>query len=146
MDTDGMEITGLELKGGYAFEGAKNLTIRGSFIMSKNAFWNCENVVVYDSKICSSSFCWNSRNITFVNCTIESHKGMCFVKNLVLKKCTLPNTDLAFEYSHLNAEIIGSISSIRNPSGGLIRAASIGEIIMESENVDVSRTKIICEE
>ena len=146
MDSDGMEITGIELKGDYAFEGVKNLTIRGSFITSDNAFWNCENVVVYDSKICSNSFCWNSRNITFVNCTIESYKGMCFVKGLVLKKCTLPNTDLAFEYSNLNAEIIGNIGSIRNPMGGLIKAGSIGEIIMESEHVDVSRTKIICEE
>ncbi len=146
MDSDGMEITALDLKGDFAFESARNLTLRGSVITSRDAFWNCENIVVYDSKITSECLGWNSRNITFVNCTIESHQGMCFVKNLVLKKCTLPNTDLAFEYSNVNAEIIGNIDSVKNPAGGLIKADSIGETILEIENVDVSRTKIICGE
>jgi hypothetical protein len=144
MDCDGMEIKGLELDGSYAFDSARNITIRDSVITSQDAFWNCENVDIYDSKISSQCLGWNSRNVTFVNCTIESNQGMCFVKNLTLKKCSLPNTDLAFEYSNVNAEIVGNIASIKNPNGGIIMADSIGEIILESDNVDISRTKIIC--
>ena len=144
MDSDGVEITGLELRGDHAFDGVRNATIRGSFIMSENAFWNCENIVVFDSRISGNCIGWNSRNVKFVNCTIESHQGMCFVKDLVLEKCTLPNTDLAFEYSNISANIIGSINSIKNPKGGIIKADYIGEIIMESENVDINKTKIIC--
>ncbi len=80
-----------------------------------------------------------------VNCTVESLQGMCFMENLVLKNCKLPNTTLAFEYSdNISVDIKGSIESVKNPAGGLIRAESIGEIIMENENVDVTRTKIVC--
>ncbi|WP_303835411.1 DUF3737 family protein [Ruminococcus flavefaciens] len=145
MDCDGMEITGLELNGGYAFDGVKNITVRKSVINGNDCFWNCQNVMIYDSVITGKCFGWNSRNITLVNCTVESLQGMCFVANLVLRNCKLPNTTLAFEYSeNISADIRGGIDSVKNPAGGLIRAESIGEIIMEKENIDASRTKIIC--
>ena len=145
MDCDGMEIKGLELNGGYAFDGVKNITVRKSVINGNDCFWNCQNVMIYDSVITGKCFGWNSRNITLVNCTVESLQGMCFMENLVLKNCKLPNTTLAFEYSeNISADIKGGIDSVKNPAGGLIRAESIGEIIMEKENVDASRTKIIC--
>lgn len=145
MDCDGMEISGLELDGGNAFDGVKNITVRKSVINGKDCFWNCQNVMIYDSVITGKCFGWNSRNITLVNCTVESLQGMCFMENLVLKNCKLPHTTLAFEYSeNISADIKGVIDSVKNPAGGLIMAESIGEIIMENENVDVTRTKIIC--
>lgn len=145
MDCDGMEISGLELDGGNAFDGVKNITVRKSVINGNDCFWNCQNVMIYDSVIKGKCFGWNSRNITLVNCTVESLQGMCFMENLVLKNCKLPHTTLAFEYSeNISADIKGVIDSVKNPAGGLIMAESIGEIIMENENVDVTRTKIIC--
>ena len=145
MDCDGMEVSRLELKGSKAFDGVKNITVRKSVISGNDCFWNCQNVMIYDSVITGKCFGWNSRNITLVNCTVESLQGMCFIENLVLKNCKLPNTTLAFEYSeNISADIKGGIDSVKNPAGGLIMAESIGEIIMENENVDVSRTKIIC--
>ncbi|MBR0511292.1 MAG: DUF3737 family protein [Ruminococcus sp.] len=145
MDCDGMEITGLQLEGNNAFDGIKNATLRRVNINGRDCFWNSENVVIYDSVIKGMYFGWNSRNITLVNCTVESLQGMCFMENLVLKNCKLPNTTLAFEYSNnISADIKGGIDSVKNPAGGLIMAESIGELIMENENVDVSRTKIIC--
>lgn len=145
MDCDGMEITGLVLNGGYAFDGVKNVTVRGSVINGRDCFWNCENVVIYDSIIKGMYFGWNSKNISLVNCTVESLQGMCFIENLALRNCRLPNTTLAFEYSnHISADICGNIDSVKNPTGGFIKADSIGEIIMEKDKVDVSRTKIVC--
>ena len=144
MDCDGMEISGLELKGGYCFDGAKNITVRNSVLDTKDAFWNSQNVIIYDSTIKSEYFGWNSRNIVLVNCTVESHQGMCYIENLSMRNCRLPNTDLAFEYSTVNADIRGSIDSIKNPTCGMIQAESIGEIILDPDKVDVSRTKIIC--
>jgi len=144
MDCDGMEVSGLELDGGYCFDGARNITVRNAVINTVDAFWNTENVIIYDSTIKSECFGWNSRNIVLVNCTVESHQGMCYVENLSMRNCKLPNTDLAFEYSTVNADIRGHIDSIKNPTCGIIQADSIGEMIMEEDKVDVSRTRIIC--
>lgn len=48
-----------------------------------------------------------------------------------MKNCKLLNTNLAFEYSTVDAEITSDIVSVLNPTSGIIRAASIGELIME---------------
>lgn len=143
-DCDGMEITDMDLKGQYAFDGVRNVTVRNSVINGRDAFWNSENVAIYDSRITGMYFCWNSRNITLVNCSIESLQGMCYVDNLMLKNCTFANTSMAFEYSRINADISGHIDSIKNPLSGCIRAGSIGELILEEDKVDVSKTKILC--
>ena len=143
MDCDGMEVNSLKLTGGYSFDGVRNVTVKNSVITGRDAFWNSENVIIYDSVITGKYFCWNSRNITLVNCTVESLQGMCYTENLILRNCKLPNTTLAFEYSTVNADIKGGIDSIMNPYGGVIKADSIGETIMDEKQVDVSRTKII---
>lgn len=146
MNCDGMEISGLNLDGNYGFDGARNITIRNSVLNTKDAFWNCHNVTIYDSKITGEYFGWNSCNIVLVNCVVESHQGMCYIENLSMKNCTLPNTDLSFEYSTGSAEINGHIDSIKNPSAMMISADSIGEIILEKDKVDTSRSRIICGE
>ncbi|WP_044974203.1 DUF3737 family protein [Ruminococcus sp. HUN007] len=144
MNCENMEIDGLDLDGNYSFDGAKNITIRNSRLMSKDSFWNSENITVENSVISGEYLGWNSKKLTLVNCTVESLQGLCFCEDLVLENCTLNNTNLAFEYSTVNAEINGFVESIKNPSGGSITADEIGEIIMESDRVDVSATRIIC--
>ena len=144
MNSENLKVDGLTLVGGYAFDGIKNAEIRNAKIVTKDAFWNSENVTVYDSFISGEYLGWNAKNLTLVNCTIESNQGMCYVENLVLKNCKLLNTDLAFEYSTVDVEVKGSIDSVKNPSGGVIRAGSIGEIIMEEDKIDPSATSIIC--
>lgn len=146
MNFSDAEVDGLKLVGNYSFDGAKNITVRNSTLLSKDAFWNCDNVTVYDSFISGEYLAWNSKNITFINCTIESLQGLCYIDNLVMKNCKLINTTLAFEYSTVDAEIISHIDSVKNPYGGVIRAKSIGELIMENDKIDVSKTKIVCEE
>ena len=144
MNSKNMKINNFHLDGNYSFDGCTNLEIHNSQLLSKDAFWNCDNVVVYDSFISGEYLGWNAKNLTLINCTIESLQGMCYIENLVMKNCKLINTTLAFEYSTVDAEIDGSIDSVINPTSGTITADSIGELIMEKDKVDVTKTKIIC--
>lgn len=122
------------------------MEIHNAKLLSKDAFWNSENVTVYDSVISGEYLGWNSKNLTLINCTIESLQGMCYIENLVMKNCKLVNTTLAFEYSTVDVEIQGGIDSVINPTSGVIRADSIGTLIMEPERVNPADTEIICKE
>ena len=143
MNSENTRATDLVIEGGYAFDGARNVEIRGARINARDVFWNCENVTVYDSVIIGEYIGWNSKNVTLINCTVESNQGFCYMNNLTLKNCTLNKTDLAFEYSTVNADIVGKIDSVKNPISGKIVADEIGEIIMDDELVDKSKTEII---
>ena len=132
----------LNVDGDYLFDGAKNIVVRNSRLISKDAFWNCENVTVYDSIIVGEYLGWNSKNVTFINCDIESNQGMCYMDNVTLRNCRLNNTDLCFEYCTVDAEIISGVDSVKNPISGRIVAKSIGEVILEPEYVDITKTEI----
>ena len=43
----------------------------------------------------------------------------------------MEKTDLAFEYSDVEADIKGHVDSIKNPKSGIITLDSVGEIINE---------------
>ena len=144
MNSRNIVIHDLTLYGNYSFDGAVNVEIHNSRLLSKDAFWNSENVTVYDSFISGEYLGWNAKNLTLVNCTVESLQGMCYIDNLVMKNCRLLNTTLAFEYSTVDAEIVGKVDSVLNPSGGVIRADEIGELMIEKDKVDPAKTKIIC--
>jgi len=144
MNCENMAIDKFTLYGNYSFDGAKNVEIRNSRLLSKDSFWNSENITVYDTFISGEYLGWNAKNLTLINCTIESLQGMCYIDNLVMKNCKLINTTLAFEYSTVDAEIDSPIDSVLNPSGGIIRAESIGELIMERDKIDPEKTMIIC--
>ncbi|KAB7790678.1 DUF3737 family protein [Bifidobacterium leontopitheci] len=143
MNCENVTAERLRLVGNYPFDGAHDVIVRDSRLVSKDAFWNCENVTVEHSTISGEYLGWNSRNLTFIDCTIESLQGLCYVDNLVMKDCRLVNTTRAFEYSTVDVDAHGTIDSVVNPSGGLIRADRIGTLVMEPERVDPSRTTII---
>lgn len=146
MNCENMVIDRLFVDGNYGFDGAKNVEIRNAKLLTKDAFWNSENVTVYDSEIVGEYLGWNAKNLTFVNCTIESLQGLCYIDNLVMQNCKLNNTTLAFEYSTVDAEIDGAIESVLNPTGGWIVCDRIGELRIEKDKVDPSKTKIVCRE
>lgn len=143
MNVEDFSATGLELLGNYSFDGAKNVTIENSRLLSKDAFWNSENVTVKNSYIAGEYIGWNAKNLTLEDCTIESLQGFCYIENLKLVRCKLLNTTLAFEYSTVDAEIIGHIDSVKNPRAGRLTAGSIGDLILEPERVDPDATEIL---
>lgn len=144
MNMENARIDHLEMFGNYCFDGAKNVEVHHSRFLSKDCFWNSENITIYDSFISGEYLAWNSKNVTLINCTIESLQGLCYIDNLVMKNCRMINTTMAFEYCDVNAEITGSISSILNPSSGVIKADHIDKLILQKEKVDPSKTTILC--
>lgn len=142
MNCKGVRADRLRISGNYAFDGGRDIVIKSSVLYSKDAFWNCKNVTVIDSVIVGEYLGWNSENVRFVNCDIESNQGLCYMEGVVLENCRFRNTDLAFEYSSVEADIRSHIDSVKNPTSGNITADSIGEIIHEPERVDIKKTKI----
>lgn len=143
MGCAGLVAEDLTLSGNYAFDGARDIEIRGARMTSKDSFWNAENVVVRDSVIVGEYLGWNSRNVTFINCTIESNQGFCYMDGLRMENCRLIHTDLAFEFSKVEADIRSHIVSVKNPISGTIRAESIGQTILQPELVDPAKTRIL---
>lgn len=145
LNCENLTIDGLSLVGNYSFDGCRNLIIRNSRLLSKDAFWNCENVTVTDCFISGEYLGWNAKNVTFINCTIESLQGMCYMDNVVLKNCKLLNTNLAFEYSTVDAEITTRIVSVKNPIAGRIVCRGMDELIFDDPGIDRTKTEIVCE-
>lgn len=130
--------------GNYSFQYCRNVVIRNAVINTKDAFWNTENVTVYDSEINGEYLGWHSHNLRLVNCRINGTQPLCYAHDLVLENCTFgPDADLAFEDSELQADIRGHIVSVKNPRTGLIKAASIGEIILDEHIKVPADCKII---
>ncbi len=134
MHCENVEIDGFKLQGNYSFQDAKNVTIRNAYLDSKDAFWGTENVTVYDSVLDGEYLGWHSKNLRLVNCTIRGEQPLCYATDLIMENCVMEETDLCFEYSSLEAEIVSDIISVKNPLSGSIKAYSIGEIILDKNN------------
>ncbi|MBO6168559.1 MAG: DUF3737 family protein [Bacteroidales bacterium] len=135
MHSSNIRIKGLKLQGNYSFQYCKNVEIHDSVLHTKDAFWETENVTVYDSVIIGEYLGWYSKGLRLVNCRIGGTQPLCYAEDLVLENCTFnPDADLAFEYSSVNADIRGGVTSVKNPRTGCIKASSIGEIILD-ENI-----------
>ena len=126
-----VEIENLTMTGKYSFQYMKNLSIKNSNLDTKDAFWHSKNIVVENSIVKGEYLGWFSENLTFINCKIIGTQPLCYCKNLKLINCAMENTDLSFEYSEVDADIIGHIDSVKNPKSGTIVADSVGEIISE---------------
>lgn len=142
MGCSNVKLKDFELYGNYSFDGATNVEAENCKFLSKDCFWNADNIVIRNSFISGEYFGWNSKNITLIDCTVESLQGMCFIENLVMKNCKIINTTLAFEYSTVDIESTTRIDSVKNPISGVIKAPSIGELILEADLIDPSKTSI----
>ena len=141
--SENLEIENLDLKGDYAFDHCANLKIRNSKLETKDAFWNCKNVILENCEVKGEYFGWNSSNVTLINCTVSSLQGFCYMDGITLKNCKLIDTDRAFEYcSNINAEIKSHVISIKNPISGVITVDSLGELILDDDNVDHCKTTV----
>lgn len=130
-ESKNVEIDSLKMTGKYSFQYMKNLHIINSNLDTKDAFWHSKNIVVENSIVKGEYLGWFSDNLTFINCKIIGTQPLCYCKNLKLINCEMENTDLSFEYSDVEASIIGHIDSVKNPKSGIITVDSIGEVINE---------------
>ena len=126
-----LDIHGLKMHGKYSFQYVENATLTHCDLQTKDAFWHAKNVRVEDSVVAGEYLGWYSDGLTLVRCHISGTQPLCYCKNLTLIDCTMDDTDLAFEYSDVEATVKGNIISVKNPHTGHITADTIGEIILE---------------
>lgn len=136
LDSRAVTLDRIRMKGKYSFQYMQDLTIRNSVLDTKDAFWHSKNVTVSDSVVKGEYLGWFSEGLTLINCEISGTQPLCYCKNLKLIHCTMHGADLAFEYSDVDADISGTIDSVKNPRSGKITADAIGEIIREDAVMD----------
>lgn len=143
LDSRDGRFSNLKFMGKYSFQYTENITISDSTLDTKDAFWHGKNITVRNSTIKGEYLAWFSENLTLENCTVIGTQPFCYCKGLKLINCRLIDCDLAFEYSDVEADIIGKVDSIKNPKSGTITCDDVGEIIMTSDAVMECNGKII---
>ena len=129
LDSRDVKLTNVRMKGKYSFQYMENLEIVDSYLDTKDAFWHSKNVTVRNSTVKGEYLAWFSEGLTLIDCHIIGTQPLCYCKDLTLINCTMEGTDLAFEYSDVNADVTGEILSVKNPRSGVITADAVGEVI-----------------
>lgn len=132
LDSRRIKMRNVKMKGKYSFQYVDGLEIDDSDLDTKDAFWHSKNVTVRNSTIKGEYLAWYSDGLTLINCTIIGTQPLCYCTNLTLINCRMIDTDLAFEYSDVEADIRGHVISVKNPRSGRIVLDSVGEIIREA--------------
>ncbi len=132
MDSKDVKLDHISMKGKYSFQYMENLEIADSVLDTKDAFWHSRNVTVKNSVVKGEYLAWFSDGLTLINCKIIGTQPLCYCTRLKLVNCTMEDTDLSFEYSDVEADVKGSIISVKNPKSGIITVDSVGEVIWEN--------------
>lgn len=132
MDSKDVKLENVTMMGKYSFQYMENLEITDSVLDTKDAFWHSKNVTVKNSVVKGEYLAWFSDGLTLIDCEIIGTQPLCYCSNLTLIGCTMKETDLAFEYSDVEADVRGHILSVKNPKSGRIVADSVGEVICDN--------------
>ncbi|MBE6634428.1 MAG: DUF3737 family protein [Ruminococcaceae bacterium] len=124
----------LKMKGKYSFQYIRNAVFEDCLLDTKDAFWHAENVTVRNSVVKGEYLAWYSKGLTLENCRMIGTQPFCYCEDLRLINCEMIDTDLAFERSHVHAEVTTPVISIKNPYSGRITLPSAGEVILDDEN------------
>lgn len=133
MRSDRLHFRNVQMKGKYSFQYIENAVFDHCTFDTKDAFWHAKNILVKDSIIKGEYLAWYCENVTFERCKIIGTQPLCYCKKLKLIDCEMEGTDLAFEKSEVQATILTSIISIKNPCAGRIDIPAVGEIIRDDE-------------
>lgn len=136
-----LDFTDVDFKGKYSFQYIENAVFENCRFDTKDAFWHAKHVAVRNSIVKGEYLAWYCEDITFENCTIIGTQPLCYCKDLKLVNCKMEEADLAFEKSHVEAEITSPVISIKNPYSGKIIVPEVGEIIRDDEH---ALAEIIC--
>ncbi len=131
LDSRRVRLDRVTMKGKYSFQYMEDLEITDSTLDTKDAFWHSKRVTVRGCVVKGEYLGWFSDGLTLIDCRIIGTQPLCYCENLRLVNCTMEDTDLAFEYSDVEADVKGHILSVKNPRSGTITADSVGEIIRD---------------
>lgn len=145
LDSSDLDISELRMRGKYSFQYIRNAVIENSTLETKDAFWHSRDVTVRNCELKGEYLGWYSENLTLIGCRISGTQPLCYCRNLRLIDCTMEGTDLSFEYSDVQADIVGNIESVKNPRSGRIHAGSIGDLVL-SDQVIECKCEVITED
>ena len=131
LDSSNVTLDNVEFNAKYIFQYSENIKMLNTTIDTKDCFWHAKNVYCKNCKLVGEYLAWYSENCVFENCHIDSIQPLCYCKKLKLINCTMSNCNLSFEYSDVDAEIIGHVDSIRNVLSGKIVVDSLGEYVRD---------------
>ncbi|MCM1175392.1 MAG: DUF3737 family protein [Blautia sp.] len=142
-DSKNVMLSNIKMTGKYSFQYMENLVIENCTLDTKDAFWHSRNVTVKNSVVKGEYPGWFSDGLTLIDCKIIGTQPLCYCENLKLINCTMEETDLSFEYSDVEADIIGNVMSVKNPKSGRIVLDSVDEVIMEDAAIECSGEVIV---
>ena len=132
MRATGLCLRDVHFQGKYSFQYVEDVVIEDSELDTKDAFWHAKNVVVRNSLVRGEYLGWYSEGLTFENCLIQGTQPLCYCKDLRLVNCQMVDCDLAFERSHVQAELTTPVDSVKNPlEGSRITLPAVGEVIRD---------------
>lgn len=145
MHTNNVKIDNYRQDGNYAFQYSKNVEIHNAVINSKDAFWEAENVTLVDCEVNGEYLGWYAKNMRLVRCHLTGEQLLCYVDGLTLEDCTFgEDANLMFEYSTVNGNIKGNVTSIKNPTSGTITVeGKVGEMIWDENQKQPANAKVI---
>lgn len=130
-ESENVSVDGIKFNGKYSFQYIKGLSVTNSVLKTKDAFWHTQGAVIKDCVIDGEYLGWYSDGLTLIRCRIKGTQPLCYCTNLKLIDCTMEDCDLSFEYSEVDADIKGAVTSVKNPLKGRIVADGYGEIILK---------------
>ena len=143
LDSRCVTLRRVKMKGKYSFQYMQDLIIEDSELDTKDAFWHSRNVTVRNCTVRGEYLGWFSDGLTLIDCRIIGTQPLCYCRSLKLVNCTMENADLSFEYSEVEADVHGSIDSVKNPKSGTILCDSVGEIIREDAVMECAGSVIL---
>ncbi len=132
MRSSHLRLANVRLSGKYSFQYVEDAVLDGCDLDTKDALWHARHVVVRNSRVKGEYLGWYSEDVTFENCTIVGTQPLCYCEGLRLVGCRMLGCDLAFERSHVTAEVSTPIVSVKNPlEGSRVVAPAVGEVIRD---------------
>ena len=134
MRATGLRFRNVRFTGKYSFQYIEDAVFDNCDFDTKDAFWHARNVVVRNSRVRGEYLGWYSEDVTFENCLIEGTQPLCYCEGLRLVNCRMEGCDLAFERSHVQAEITTPVDSVKTPlAGSHVCVPAVGEVIRDIE-------------
>ena len=134
MRATGLRLRDVRFSGKYSFQYIEDAVFENCDFDTKDAFWHAKNVVVRNSRVRGEYLGWYSEDVTFENCLIEGTQPLCYCEGLRLVGCRMEGCDLAFERSHVQAEVTTPVVSVKNPlEGSRITLPAVGEVVRDIE-------------
>ena len=131
LDCTNVTIDGCDIVAKYLLQYSNNINIYNSSIDTKDCLWHAKNAYCKNCKLLGEYLAWYSENVVLENCHIDSIQPLCYCKKLKLINCTMSNSNLAFEYSDVEADVRSHVDSIRNVLNGKVVVDSLGEYVQD---------------